>query len=197
MPDDLVGRDKIEATSANFDPVAQKMKERAEEAAREAALEQAAMDAAVEAIRAGRGGNISIGNSSVSISGSSVGGSVAGRSLNGGNVSTTSGMTADEFVKAFSAIYDKVKALPADVQEDVKDAVDTIQQAAKAEATNGEAPDEKAVKSAANEIAVSAPSLLNDVADVALATLENPAKGVLTIIRKVLEKAKQSGASVV
>ncbi|MBP7687959.1 MAG: hypothetical protein KA765_08630 [Thermoflexales bacterium] len=187
MPDELVGRDKIEGKLTGFDPVAQKMKERAEEAAREAALEQAAADAAIEAIRSGRGGSISIGNSSVQISGGSVGGHVAGRD-NIVTTNTTTGMSADEFSKAFSSIYDKIKQQPPEVQKDVQKAVDTLKKAAQSEVTQGKEPDESDVTAAAKSLAFDAPDILKDVADVALATMSSPATGVLTIVRKVLQR---------
>jgi len=210
MADDLTGRDNVNSSSASkrsgekVDVIA----EWAERARREAEAENAVTEAVAKRIGAGTGSVNNIDtDGGVNFSGASsakIGGDVVAKDkimqaggdiVTGDKTTTTSGMSADEFAKAFSAIYDKVKALPPAVQPDVKEAVATIEQAAKAESTEGEAPNEKEVKAAANEIAVSAPTLLNDVADVALATLENPAKGVLTIIRKVLEKAKQSGAS--
>ena len=45
---------------------------------------------------------------------------------------------------------------------------------------------------AAKSLAVDAPDLLTDAADVALATLANPAAGVITLIRKIAEKVKAS-----
>ena len=54
----------------------------------------------------------------------------------------------------------------------------------------GKPPDEKMVSLSAQALVTTAPDLLKDVADVALATLTSPATGVLTVIRKVLEKAR-------
>lgn len=194
MPDELVGRDKIEGKLQGFDPVAQKMKERAEEAAREAALEQAATDAAIEAIRSGRGGNISIGNSSVQISGGSVGGHVAGRD-NIVTTNATTGMSAEDVAKLFESVYAQIKQKPAEQQASIRGAVDIIKAEAQKEAVKGEKPNELMVEMSSQALATSAPDILTDMADVALATLASPANGVVTIIRKIAEKIKASRGS--
>jgi hypothetical protein len=185
MSDEIVGRDKLQGTSQNSDAFAKKMKARAAEAAREAAEEA-------------RGGG---GNISVNVSGSTIGGSVTGRDqinqaggdiVTGHKMTTTIGMSANDFTKAFDSIYQKIAAKPKDDQPAIKDAVDTIKNAAQAEATQGIKPDEKAVTAAAKSLAVDAPELLTDAADVVLATLANPAAGVIAIIRKIAEKVKAS-----
>ncbi|MBI5567171.1 MAG: hypothetical protein HY870_19895 [Chloroflexi bacterium] len=105
---------------------------------------------------------------------------------------TTTGSTPGEFAKAFDLIYQKIAAKPKEDQTDLREAVDTIKQAAEKEAA-GEKPDaaaEKEVKSASQAIVATSPDLLDDVLEVATATLANPAAGVAVIIRKVLEKAR-------
>jgi hypothetical protein len=140
----------------------------------------------------GRSGGINIGGNVGHVGGNIVGGDLIGDA----NVTTTrtSGVTADEFAKAFGAIYDKINQKPPEVRADVKEAVDTLKQAAEQEVAAGQPPDEKQVTTAAKALAVDAPDLLQDVADVALATLTNPAQGVLTIVRKVLERIKAQRA---
>lgn len=110
----------------------------------------------------------------------------------------TTGASIDEFAKAFAAIYDKIKQQPEDDQPDLTEAVDKIQTAVKQTATSGEEPDEvaaKEVKQAAQTIVATSPSLLDDVLEVASTTLQNPAAGVLTVIRKVIDKARQARAT--
>ena len=111
----------------------------------------------------------------------------------------TTGASADEFAKAFAAIYDKIKQRPdADEQSDLTDAVGKIQTAVKQTAASGEEPDEaaaKEVRQAAQTIVATEPALLDDVLEVASTTLQNPAAGVLTVIRKVIEKARQARAA--
>jgi len=169
------------------DIIAAKLKAKAEEAAREAAEDA-------------RGGGRSGGVDFTGASGVHIGGGVAGRDQFGGNVTTTttttntSGLTADDVAKLFDSLYKKIESKPKEDQPAIKDAVDTIKEAAQAEAVEGIKPDEKAVTAAAKSLAVDAPDLLTDAADVALATLANPAMGVITLIRKIAEKAKASRA---
>lgn len=116
----------------------------------------------------------------------------AGHDVVSGTQTNTTGLTADDVAKLYDSIYQKIAAKPQEDQPDLKEAVDTIKQAAEKEAA-GEKPDaatEKEVKSASQAIAATSPDLLDDVLDVATATLANPAAGVAMIIRKVLEKAK-------
>ncbi|HZY41168.1 MAG TPA: hypothetical protein VFF59_04120, partial [Anaerolineae bacterium] len=58
-----------------------------------------------------------------------IGGDVVGRDKIT-TTTNTSGMTAEDFTKAFSAIYDKIAKLPTESQPVVKSAVDTIKAAA-------------------------------------------------------------------
>lgn len=121
----------------------------------------------------------------------------AGRDVVKGN--QTTGASADEFARAFAAIYDKIKQRPdEDERTDLTTAVDKIQTAVKQTATSGEEPDEtaaKEVRQAAQTIVATEPALLDDVLEVASTTLQNPAAGVLTVIRKVIEKARQARAA--
>ncbi len=117
----------------------------------------------------------------------------AGRDAVMGN--QTIGMTAEDVAKLFDSIYKKIDQKPAEDRPDIKDAVDTIKKAAEQEAIEGQQPDDKEVKAASQALAVAAPDLLKDVADVALATMANPAAGVLTIVRKVLQKVQASRAA--
>jgi hypothetical protein len=103
---------------------------------------------------------------------------------------TNTGLSAADFAKAFDVIYQRIATRPADEQTDIRDAVDAIKAEAKKEAVDGKQPDEKMVKLSAQALVTTAPDLLKDIADVALATLTSPAAGVMAIIRKVLEKAK-------
>ena len=121
-----------------------------------------------------------------------IGGDVVGRDKTTTTTTTanTSGLTAADVAKLFDSLYQKIESKPREDQPAIRDAVDTIKQAAQAEATQGVKPDEKAVTAAAKSLAVDAPDLLTDAADVALATLANPAAGVITIIRKIAEKAR-------
>ena len=115
-----------------------------------------------------------------------------GRDYVTGTQTNTSGLTADDVAKLFDSLYKQIESKPKEDQPAIQDAVDTVKQAAQAEAVQGQAPDEKAVTAAAKSLAVDAPDILTDMADVALATLTNPASGVITIIRKIAEKVKAS-----
>ncbi len=115
-------------------------------------------------------------------------GDVVGRNK---TVTANTGMNADDIVKLFDSIYKKIDQRPKEDQADIRNAVDVIQSAAKSEAVDGKAPDTSAVTIASQSLAMTAPDILKDVADVALATLSSPAAGVATIIRKVLAKMKQ------
>lgn len=127
------------------------------------------------------GGGAYVGGN-VSVSG---GGKFVGR-----DDSSTTGMSAADFAKAFDVIYQRIATKPAEDQTDIRDAIDMIKAEANKEAVEGKPPDEKAVKVSAQALLTTAPDLLKDVADVVLATLTSPANGVLTVIRKVLEKAR-------
>lgn len=118
----------------------------------------------------------------------------AGRDVISGTQTNASGLSAEEVAKLFDALYRKIESKPAEDRPAITEAVDTIKAEATAEAVEGKTPDEKAVTTAAKSLAVDAPDLLTDAADVALATLANPAAGVITIIRKIAEKAKASRA---
>jgi hypothetical protein len=103
---------------------------------------------------------------------------------------TNTGLSAADFAKAFDVIYQRIAAKPVEDQTDIRDAVDAIKAEAKKEAVDGKQPDEKMVKLSAQALVTTAPELLRDIADVALATLTSPAAGVMAIIHKVLEKAR-------
>lgn len=115
-----------------------------------------------------------------------------GRDYVTGTQTNTSGLTADDVAKLFDSLYKQIESKPKEDRPAIQDAVDTVKQAAQAEVVQGQAPDEKAVTAAAKSLAVDAPDILTDMADVALATLTNPASGVITIIRKIAEKVKAS-----
>jgi hypothetical protein len=166
------------------DTIAAKLKAKAEEAAREAAEEAHG--------GGGQSGGINIGgNANIR-----AGGNIAGRDAISGNITTTktstSGLSADDVAKLFDSIYARIGQQPAEDRPDIQKAVDTIKAAATQEAVAGEKPNEDAVKAASQALAVNAPDLLTDMADVALATLANPASGVVTIIRKIAQKIKAS-----
>ncbi len=108
---------------------------------------------------------------------------------------TTTGMSADDVAKLFDSIYKKIDQKPKEDQADIRNAVDVIQTAAKSEAVDGKAPDTSAVTMASQSLAMTAPDILRDIADVVLATLTSPAAGVATIIRKVIAKAKAPGSA--
>jgi hypothetical protein len=101
------------------------------------------------------------------------------------------GMSADDVAKLFDSIYKRIDQKPREERQDIRNAVDVIKTAAKDEAVDGKAPDTSAVTMASQSLAMTAPEILKDVADVAMATLASPAAGVATIIRKVLAKIKQ------
>ncbi len=115
-----------------------------------------------------------------------VGGDIVGRDKIT-TTTTTTGMSAEDFNKIFDNIYKRIEALPPQVDKaDVRDAVDTIKAEAKKEAVEGGKPDEKMVKLSANSLINMAPDILEVIAT----TFANPAAGVATVIRKILEKAK-------
>ena len=119
----------------------------------------------------------------------SVQGDVVGRDKITTTTTTTSttGMAAEDFNKIFDNIYKRIEALPPQVDKaDVRDAVDTIKAEAEKEAVEGGKPDEKMVKLSANSLINMAPDILEVIA----ATFANPAAGVATVIRKILDKAR-------
>jgi hypothetical protein len=122
----------------------------------------------------------------------SITGDVVGRDK---TVTTNTGMSADDVAKLFDSIYKKIDQKPKEDQADIRSAVDVIQTAAKSEAVDGKAPDTSAVTMASQSLAMTAPDILRDIADVVLATLTSPATGVATIIRKVIAKAKAPGSA--
>lgn len=151
-------------------------------------------------------GNIQVGGDMVKgdkVGGDKVAGDktvvTAGRDAVMGNqtitTTTTTGLSADDVAKLFDSIYKRVEQHPAEDQPDIRKAVDTIKAAATQEAVEGKKPDEEAVKAASQTLALNAPDLLTDMADVALATLANPAAGVVTLIRKIAQKAKSLRSS--
>ncbi|CAG0991825.1 partial 5'-methylthioadenosine/S-adenosylhomocysteine nucleosidase, partial [Gammaproteobacteria bacterium] len=99
-------------------------------------------------------------------------------------------MSRMDFAKSFSAIYAKLVGSPSNKSPVLKESVDIIRKAAEHEAIDGRQPDDKDVTTAAQAIAFAAPDILQDIADVVLATTENTASGVLEIVRKVLEKVR-------
>jgi hypothetical protein len=129
-----------------------------------------------------RSGGVNIGGKHVNVSGD-----VVGRDM---FVTTTTGLSAYDVAKLFDSIYIKIGQAPKEDQPDIRNAVDVIQEAAKQEAFDGKAPDASAVTMASQSLAMTAPDILKDIADVAMATLSSPAAGVATIIRKVLSRAK-------
>ncbi len=165
------------------------------ETRQDAAIAEATGQAALNAAQHGGSfRNQSGGIGDINVSGNlKVGGNFSGSIGGDANVTTTTtGSTPAEFADAFNAIYQKIAAKPREDQVDLKEAVDTIKQAAEKEAA-GEKPDaatEKEVKSASQAIVATSPDLIDDVLEVATATLANPAAGVAMIVRKVLEKAR-------
>jgi hypothetical protein len=116
-------------------------------------------------------------------------GDVVGRDKVTKTTNTTTGMNADDVAKLFDSIYKQINQKPKEDQAEIRDAVEVIKTAAASEAVDGTKPDESAVKMASNSLAMTAPDILKDVAEVALATMASPATGVLAIIRKVLARA--------
>ncbi len=107
----------------------------------------------------------------------------------------TTGMSAEDVAKLFESVYAQIKQKPAEQQASIRGAVDIIKAEAQKEAVKGEKPNELMVEMSSQALATSAPDILTDMADVALATLASPANGVVTIIRKIAEKIKASRGS--
>ncbi len=124
----------------------------------------------------------------------SVGGDMVGRDKIV-TTTTSTGITAEDVTKIFDSIYAKISQKPAEQQASIRGAVDIIKAEAQKEAVKGEKPNELMVEMSSQALATSAPDLLTDMADVALATLANPASGVVTIIRKIAQKIKASRGS--
>jgi len=205
---DVVGRDQIvssggKGASPDSDVAAAKLEAKRREAEAEAAAEAAIAQAAAKAAaKAGAGGgNVRIQSGGFGdISGSiSAGGNIVAGDMNltsGGDMTitttTTTGMTAEDFAKLFDVVYKRIEQLPPSVDKaDVREVVETIEAEAMHEATEGKPPDEKMVKLSAQSLLSMAP----DILDVIVATLANPAAGVATVIRKVLDKAKAAGSA--
>jgi hypothetical protein len=120
-----------------------------------------------------------------------VGGDVVGRDKIT-TTTTTTGMTAAEFAAVFDKVYARVNVLPPETKADAREAVDAIKAEAEKEALKGEPINESSVKFPAQSLLKMAPDILEVIAT----TFANPAAGVATVIRKVLEKAKaQTGGT--
>jgi hypothetical protein len=112
-------------------------------------------------------------------------GDVVGRDKNV-TTTTNAGMSAADFAKAFETIYAKVAEKPAPEQATIKMAVDAIKTETEKEAVKGQKADENTVTLFANSLLNMAPDILEVIAT----TFANPAAGVATVIRKILNKAK-------
>jgi len=134
--------------------------------------------------KAQEGGVTFGGSGSVSIHGDVVGHD---------KISTTgqSGMSAADFAQAFETIYAKIAEKPAPEQPTIKMAVDAIKTETEKEAVKGQKADENTVTLFANSLLNMAPDILEVIA----ATFANPAAGVATVIRKILEKARGQAAA--
>jgi hypothetical protein len=124
--------------------------------------------------------------------GAHVGGGVntgGGKFVGRDDVSTT-GLTGDELGKLFESIYARIEARPehpAAPKADVKEAVEMVE----AQVRQGEQADEKALGFSLKSLKRMAP----DIWEVVVDTFTNPAKGIATVIRKVMAKAKEEAAA--
>lgn len=98
-------------------------------------------------------------------------------------VTQTSGAAADEIARAFSALHQKVSALPEGLDKSV---AQNAVQALEAEAHKGEQAAESQVQKWMNFLAETAP----DAWEVAVDMFTNPIKGVGTVFKKIADKAK-------
>ncbi|HSG45102.1 MAG TPA: zinc ribbon domain-containing protein [Anaerolineales bacterium] len=98
-------------------------------------------------------------------------------------VSFTQGASAEEIIKAFALMNEKVNALPEGPQ---KTMAETAIQGLKEEAEKGEEADESKVREWMSFLAETA----SDAFDVAVASFTNPIAGLSMVFKKVAERAK-------
>jgi len=99
---------------------------------------------------------------------------------------TTAGVDADELIRLFEVIYKQIEERPED--EDV--GKDELVQAVKnieGEVNKGEDANPNKVGRWLSSLA----GMADDIFEVVVASLTNPAAGIATVIRKVAEKAKE------
>lgn len=103
----------------------------------------------------------------------------AGRQSN-----ASQGLTGVEIAELFQVVFERIEELklPGDQREEVKEAVELIED----EVKKGSEANEKALRNYFRTLAKMAP----DILDVIIATATNPALGAATIVRKVAEKMK-------
>jgi hypothetical protein len=131
-------------------------------------------------------GGVNISGKDVKVSGD-----IVGRDMHKTVTTTTTGMTAAEFAAVFDKIYTRINNLPTESRAEAREAVDAIKAEAEKEALKGEPINESSVKFPAQSLLKMAPDILEVIAT----TFANPAAGVATVIRKILEKAKGQAAA--
>ena len=123
-----------------------------------------------------------------------IGGNVAGQDLNintgggkyvGRDDSSVTGLSAKDIARLFDSLYQKIDADPRFEVEDKQD-LKTDVQAVQSEVAKGEQADENLLGRSLRNVKRMAP----DILEVIVNTFANPAAGVATVIRKVMQKAQ-------
>ena len=120
--------------------------------------------------------------------GAYVGGNVdtGGGKFVGRDDDSTTGLTGEEIAKLFESIYSKIEARredPSAPRAEIKEAVEVVE----AQVRQGDQADEKILGMSLKSLKRMAP----DIWDVVVDTFTHPAKGIATVIRKVMARAKQ------
>jgi hypothetical protein len=120
---------------------------------------------------------ITVGNVSGNIVGVAIGSHT--------QLTVTQGLGGDELTKLFAAVYKQIEARPENPDVDKEELTSTVRKVQE-EAAKGEKANPTKVERWLGNLAEMAP----DIWDVTAACLTNPAAGVATVIRKVVDKAK-------
>lgn len=99
------------------------------------------------------------------------------------------GVSGEELAKLFAGVQQKIEARPEDPDVDKQEIVETVEKIEQ-EAAKGEDANPKKVERWLKTLA----SMADDIFEVTAACLLNPIAGVATVIRKVVEKAKEEKA---
>ncbi len=101
----------------------------------------------------------------------------------------TQGLGGDDIAKLFASVYRRIEARPEDPDVDKAELTETVQKIER-EVSKGEQANPKKVERWLRTLALMA----EDIFEVTAACLTSPAAGIATVIRKVVDKAKEEAA---
>ncbi|HDQ72936.1 MAG TPA: hypothetical protein ENN19_12695 [Chloroflexi bacterium] len=125
-----------------------------------------------------------VGRDSVQITGD---GNVIGDGSHA-TVTKTQGVSGEALARLFDRVYRKIESRPPDADVDKAELTETVEKI-QAEVAKGEEANPNKVRRWLETLGLMA----DDIVEVTVACLLNPAAGVATVIRKVAEKARKGG----